>query len=143
MGNGSLKILLVAEGSGGHLIPALQVAQSLSRQGASIKLWYAQRRQTAPLAGLLAQEASDARVDIDPIPLESSAGWFARLAGSLSASVSQAAVRRCGYHTFTRAPRAARLVATWSAGSRCPPLPSATKSALKLEAFCMSARTEN
>ena len=79
MENGSpLKVLLVAEGSGGHLIPALQVAGSLARDGVRIKVWYVQRRQTARLARALAEEVGEA-VDLDPIPLEPPAGLLGRL----------------------------------------------------------------
>ena len=80
MQNGSsLKVLLVTEGSGGHLIPALQVAVLLARHGAAIKVWYAKRQQTAPLAEALAQEATGAAIDMDPIPIRASSGPVERL----------------------------------------------------------------
>jgi UDP-N-acetylglucosamine--N-acetylmuramyl-(pentapeptide) pyrophosphoryl-undecaprenol N-acetylglucosamine transferase len=63
---------LVAEGSGGHLVPALQVAQTLAKTGARIKVWYAQRQRTARLANALTQEAMDAPIDVDPIPIDAS-----------------------------------------------------------------------
>ena len=70
MENGSiLKVLLVAEGSGGHLIPALELAKALAQRGASIKLWYAQRPQTDGLARALAQRAQQQGVEVDPIPV--------------------------------------------------------------------------
>ena len=80
MRNGSsLKVLLVAEGSGGHLIPALQVAGVLARRGARIKVWYAQRRQTASLAEALSRQAASADIDVDPIPVRSAANPMERL----------------------------------------------------------------
>ena len=54
-----LKALLIAEGSGGHLIPALQVAEGLAHAGVHVKVWYAQRRQTA--TGRVAQKAHHAQ----------------------------------------------------------------------------------
>ena len=75
MENGlSLKVLLVAEGSGGHLIPALQVAEQLAASGVVTKLWYARRQQTAPLADALARESYEGLVDIDPMILRPSGG---------------------------------------------------------------------
>lgn len=65
-----LKVLLVAEGSGGHLIPALEVANALARAGARTQLWYAQRAQTAPLASALALASGQPSVDVSPIPIE-------------------------------------------------------------------------
>ena len=63
------RFLLVAEGSGGHVIPALQVAQALSARGARITLWYAQRQQMVPLAESLVQEAVDRSITVEPIAL--------------------------------------------------------------------------
>ena len=74
-----LKVLLVAEGSGGHLIPALQVATMLAQRGVRTKVWYAQRRYAAPLASALAQEAAASCVDVAPIPLPPSSGLRVRL----------------------------------------------------------------
>jgi UDP-N-acetylglucosamine--N-acetylmuramyl-(pentapeptide) pyrophosphoryl-undecaprenol N-acetylglucosamine transferase len=79
MANGSpLKVLLVAEGSGGHLIPALQTARSLAAAGARIKMWYALRQQTAALSQVLMDE-TNAAIDMDPIPLARSRGTLERL----------------------------------------------------------------
>jgi len=70
MGNAlPLKVLLVAEGSGGHLIPALQVAETLAQTGAHIKVWYAQRPQTARLARALTDDTETPRVEVDAIPV--------------------------------------------------------------------------
>ena len=74
-----LRVLLVTEGSGGHLIPALQVASSLAKTGARVKLWYAERGHTASLAGALTQEATAAFVDVDSIPMGSLSTLFGRL----------------------------------------------------------------
>ena len=80
MENGSaLKALLVAEGSGGHLIPALQVATALAKQGARIKVWYARRPATAALAEAVAREAASASVEIDPLPIEGPSTLWRRL----------------------------------------------------------------
>ena len=57
-----LRVLLVAEGSGGHLIPALQVAKALAAQGAAVKLWYAARRQTRQLTTALMQEMQETKI---------------------------------------------------------------------------------
>jgi UDP-N-acetylglucosamine--N-acetylmuramyl-(pentapeptide) pyrophosphoryl-undecaprenol N-acetylglucosamine transferase len=44
-----LRILLAAEGSGGHVVPALEVAQALLESGARVGMVYAQRPQTEAL----------------------------------------------------------------------------------------------
>ena len=72
-----LKVLLVAEGSGGHLIPALEVAATLARSGARIKIWYAQRRQTAPLTDALLRPHPS--IDVDAFPVEASSNPLERL----------------------------------------------------------------
>ena len=80
MENGSaLKVLLVAEGSGGHLIPALQVAKVLAKSGARIKVWYAQRQQMASLADALVQETGDGLMDVNAIATDASRSLLGRL----------------------------------------------------------------
>ena len=74
-----LRALLVAEGSGGHVIPALQVARALSSAGAHVKVWYAQRQHTRSLVQALTQEWTGARTDIETIPIESGASSLERL----------------------------------------------------------------
>jgi len=74
-----LKVLLVAEGSGGHLIPAIQVARILTHTGARIKLWYARRQQTEPLIQQLTHEMPAGAVETDPIVVTRSANPLARL----------------------------------------------------------------
>ena len=74
-----MNVLLVAEGSGGHLIPAIEVANTLAQTGARIKVWYVQRRQTEPLSSALARSAPAMAVDVDPIAVESSQGLVRRL----------------------------------------------------------------
>ncbi len=74
-----LKVLLVAEGSGGHLIPALEVANTLAKTGARITVWYAQRQPTVALAAALTQGATDASVDVHPIPVDASNHLLGRL----------------------------------------------------------------
>lgn len=56
----ALKVLLVAEGSGGHLIPALQVAGQLSKVGVMTKVWYTERRKAARLLKALAEASARA-----------------------------------------------------------------------------------
>ena len=73
-----MRALLIAEGSGGHLIPALQTAQALARAGVRVQLWYASRRQTAPLAEAVAQEASDASIELHPLEGHGSTGTLGR-----------------------------------------------------------------
>ena len=63
----SCNVLLVAEGSGGHVIPALQVAQALAARGARIKVWYAKRRPIERLMDALTQQTLGASIDVDPM----------------------------------------------------------------------------
>ena len=74
-----LKVLLVAEGSGGHLIPAFQVARTLTKAGATIKLWYAHRRQTERLIEQLAHETTAGAVEMDPMMITRSTNPLTRL----------------------------------------------------------------
>ncbi len=73
------KILLVAEGSGGHLIPAFEVARALAQAGARVKVWYAQRPSLIPLAQAFAHEAPEGMIEISPLPTRSSGSAVARL----------------------------------------------------------------
>ncbi len=75
----AVKVLLVAEGSGGHLIPALEVASALAKRGAHIKVWYPERKHTAKLINALAQGVQGQRVEVDPIPMTASSNPFGRL----------------------------------------------------------------
>jgi len=43
----NVRVLLVAEGSGGHLIPAFEVAQALAEQGVLVRVLYGSRPNTA------------------------------------------------------------------------------------------------
>ena len=52
----SLRILLAAEGSGGHLIPALETARALVEREHSVVLLVAQRSGTAALFDALTRE---------------------------------------------------------------------------------------
>jgi UDP-N-acetylglucosamine--N-acetylmuramyl-(pentapeptide) pyrophosphoryl-undecaprenol N-acetylglucosamine transferase len=63
--------LLVADGSGGHLIPALETARALARAGHRTHVWYVQRRRTGLLIeGLRAR--LDARwITMEPMPMGS------------------------------------------------------------------------
>ena len=75
----SLRVLLVAEGSGGHLIPALQVAHELALSGARVKVWFAERRKTAPLADALIQEFGHASIEVAAIPMQPHTNLMSRL----------------------------------------------------------------
>ena len=82
MGNDSvrpLRALLVAEGSGGHLIPALQVARTLAMSGAAVRLCYAQRSSLMVFTDRLAQEARAASVEVETVSAGSSTRFLTRL----------------------------------------------------------------
>lgn len=74
-----IRVLLVADGSGGHLLPALQVANALAKRGVRTHVWYAQRRALLPLTGALTHAGVDSSVDVTSIPVGSAAGVMARL----------------------------------------------------------------
>ncbi|MBI3320837.1 MAG: UDP-N-acetylglucosamine--N-acetylmuramyl-(pentapeptide) pyrophosphoryl-undecaprenol N-acetylglucosamine transferase [Candidatus Omnitrophica bacterium] len=74
-----LRVLLVAEGSGGHLIPAVEVAGALARRGAFTKIWYAQRPHLAGFAAALTHRMRRESVEVDPIPLAASRNPLERL----------------------------------------------------------------
>ena len=74
-----LRVLLVTEGSGGHLIPALQVAKALAHAGVQVKIWYAQRPHLAPLSRGLTHELDGTSVELHPITLSSSSVLLARV----------------------------------------------------------------
>jgi len=73
-----MRVLLVSDGSGGHLIPALQVAQALARHGVRPTVWYAHRPRIAALAERLSQTARAQDVEVAAIPLAAS-GWPEKL----------------------------------------------------------------
>lgn len=75
----SLNALFIADGSGGHLIPALRAAHALAARGSRVTVWYAQRRQLAPLTDTLARQAQDAGIRIVPLPLPAGLSAFGRL----------------------------------------------------------------
>jgi UDP-N-acetylglucosamine--N-acetylmuramyl-(pentapeptide) pyrophosphoryl-undecaprenol N-acetylglucosamine transferase len=70
---------LVAEGSGGHLIPALQVAESLAKTGVRATVWYARRHPSASLADALVKEAAEAGVEVHAILGETRRSLLGRL----------------------------------------------------------------
>jgi len=74
-----VKALLVAEGSGGHLVPALEVAHALAQRGVHVKMWYAQRPQMAQLVLALAQENGMRGIEVDPIPMDVASNVLTRL----------------------------------------------------------------
>ena len=75
----SLNVLLVAEGSGGHLIPALQVAAALAKSGQRVKVWYANRPNTAPLLQALAHAQTQATYDVSAMATSEHATLWRRL----------------------------------------------------------------
>ena len=78
MENASIsRALLVAEGSGGHLVPALLVAEALAKAGADVKLWYAHRAPMAELARALTQDRKG--LEIVPMPVEARGRLVSRL----------------------------------------------------------------
>ena len=74
-----MKALLVAEGSGGHLVPALEVAHALARRGVDTRVWYARRAPMASLAVALTQAAGASVVAVDPIPMDGISGVIGKL----------------------------------------------------------------
>lgn len=75
----AVKALLVAEGSGGHLIPALEVAADLARRGARVKVWYAERKHTATLMSALVEDVKRQGVEADLIPVAAASNPIERL----------------------------------------------------------------
>lgn len=73
-----VRVLLAAEGSGGHLIPALEVSRALVASGAQVCLLYAKRRQTAGLVEALMREATSAGVHVHPVCVSSAWHRIAR-----------------------------------------------------------------
>ena len=78
-GSVAARVWLVTEGSGGHLIPALQVALALAKRGAVTRLWYAQRRQATPLIHALLRSGGQAGVETEGVPVSATAGLLRRL----------------------------------------------------------------
>lgn len=81
---GSLDVCLVAEGSGGHLIPALEVARGLRRWGASVKVLYARRTQMGELLQEIVLEAEADGVQLHPIDVSTKRPRTMRLFGRLA-----------------------------------------------------------
>ena len=78
----TFKALLVADGSGGHLIPAFQAAGGLAGRGARVKVWYPHRRTTAPLADALREQMQQEGVDVEPFSVGAAPRPWTRLWGS-------------------------------------------------------------
>lgn len=81
-----LRVLMVAEGSGGHLIPALEVARALTHGGAQVLLLYGRRKQLAGLLPGLVQEAHEHGIQLRALALRSPRrmlGWAGRLGQAL------------------------------------------------------------
>lgn len=78
------RALLVAEGSGGHLVPALQAGRVLAQAGAQVHLWYARRPQAAWAESLVAEAAAPG-LTVTPIDVATpaSCGVRARAARQL------------------------------------------------------------
>lgn len=74
-----LNVLLVADGSGGHLIPALRVAERLAQSGAHIRVWYAQRQPFTRLISGLTPSVTAGDIQVDPMPVPASSNVFQRL----------------------------------------------------------------
>lgn len=69
---GHVRALLVAEGSGGHVIPALEVARQLRESGAAVDVLYAQRSQVAGLLHELLRSVQAAGVRVHPMAVSAS-----------------------------------------------------------------------
>jgi len=65
----AIRVLIATEGSGGHLIPALEVSRALAIAGASVTLLYPERPQIATLIQAALHEAQAQGVDIRSIRL--------------------------------------------------------------------------
>jgi len=81
---GGLGVCLVAEGSGGHLIPALEVARGLRRRGASVRMVYARRAQVGGLLQGIVLEAEADGVRLHPIGVSTMRPRTMRLFGRLA-----------------------------------------------------------
>ena len=80
MANASpLKALLVAEGSGGHLLPALQTARARADAGGRVHVWYALRATMAPLTRALAEDTQSSAIALSPLPLQRTGSALAKL----------------------------------------------------------------
>ncbi len=62
-------VLIAAEGSGGHLVPALETAIELASDGAAVQLLYAVRPNAAGLVKALAVQAREHGVTMEPVSL--------------------------------------------------------------------------
>ncbi len=72
----SLRALLVAEGSGGHLLPALEAARAMAGHRLEARIWYVERPHTAPLLhGARAVRGDDPAMTFEPMPAGGSRGW--------------------------------------------------------------------
>lgn len=80
MNGQALRVLLVAEGTGGHLIPAVEVAAVLAAQQADVLLLYAGRPQTATLMQELMQETDPRRIQRVPVSVPRPPAWCPRQA---------------------------------------------------------------
>ncbi len=79
-----VRVLMVAEGSGGHLIPALEVARDLRRRGASVRVLYARRAQAGGVLQGIVLEAEADGVQLHPIDVSMRRLPAMRLCGRLA-----------------------------------------------------------
>ncbi len=75
-----IRVLIAAEGSGGHVIPAIETAKALAAKGARVRVLCARRPQTAGLFEQLTRDAGPL-VEIDPVDLPT-ASWMPRWLGA-------------------------------------------------------------
>ncbi|MBI2174824.1 MAG: glycosyltransferase [Candidatus Omnitrophica bacterium] len=68
------KALLVAEGTGGHFIPAIEVSLQLLKQGTAVTLWYAKRPKSQALSEALVEPAKQAGVNVEAVPVGAAQG---------------------------------------------------------------------
>jgi len=74
-GQRDVRVLLVSEGTGGHLIPAVEVARVLAAQQVDVLLLYAGRPRTAPLMQELMQETDPHRIQCVPVSVPRPPAW--------------------------------------------------------------------
>ena len=73
-----MRVLLVSEGSGGHLVPALEVAQALCRRSAAVDVWYAKRAKADALVQALAVPLKEKGIAVSSIEVSGLSGLAGR-----------------------------------------------------------------
>ncbi len=79
-----MKTLLISEGSGGHLVPALELASTLAASGSEVHLWYARRKRIQRLVDPLLKPAEAHGVRVEPIDITHSGKSLERIKEGLA-----------------------------------------------------------